>query len=107
MFASSLAEQEFFAFVKQYQSEVTRNDEEENLEKVLKEFISMNAVPRPVNALVVNSALNLVDRSVSATDAKVLGLYIEWSKESQNIKTVKIMNCDMRESHIDPIFRGL
>jgi hypothetical protein len=54
MFASKVAEQEFFAFAKQYQSGVTRNEEEENLEKVLKEFISMHAVPRPVNALITN-----------------------------------------------------
>lgn len=54
MFASKVAEQEFFAFVKQYQNEITRNEEEENLEKVLKEFISMHSVPRPVNALITN-----------------------------------------------------
>lgn len=54
MFASKVAEKEFFAFVKQYQNEITRNEEEENLEKVLKEFINMHATPRAVNALISN-----------------------------------------------------
>lgn len=107
MFASKVAEQEFFAFVKQYQNAITRNEEEENLENVLKEFISMHAVPRPVNALITNSSLHLVDRSLSAADAKILGLYLEWSRASRNVNSVKIVNCQMKESHIVPIFKGL